>query len=473
MASGVEIETNFGIWARSLDKETCAELLQEQGVPATPVNSPADLLDSPHLAARKFFRTVELDNGQPIRVPEVPMTFDVGSEPIEELGAKSYMRDGTLTTSGRYSICDLEVAEFGHVLAVPLAGSWLGMMGARDTRIEETRRLDLYRRRGPFADGIAGPNRSGYFIAANHSKDNLVVDSDEPDDCLATIGRLVDRSDVLLENLGEARLQRLGVSKRGAREERAQRLWVSCSGLGGSGPQSHYKTYGHNLHAYGGLVFLTRGPDNELVDLGTAWADPLSGIAIATAVAAWALSENRPTCVIDVSMAEVVASNLAEYIAQASYPSNERWHSAEERKSFGGTYECGESGNLIALCISTDEEWRSLLKLFGDPSELDRDFDWLMNRSNQQEANLLLGSCFAHLEAYPLAVELQNIGICAFPVWAARDLVQDRHLKQRHFFPIVEQPELGKRSVIGIPWQFVGEQPITPGPAPILRNEAS
>jgi hypothetical protein len=43
-------------------------------------------------------------------------------------------------------------------------------MGADVVRLEDERRLDIYRRTGPFADGVAGIERGAYFAVANFSK---------------------------------------------------------------------------------------------------------------------------------------------------------------------------------------------------------------------------------------------------------------------------------------------------------------
>ena len=48
------------------------------------------------------------------------------------------------------------------MLAVPLAGALLGALGAQVTKLEDVRRIDMYRRRGPFIDREPGINRAAY-----------------------------------------------------------------------------------------------------------------------------------------------------------------------------------------------------------------------------------------------------------------------------------------------------------------------
>src|SRR5260370_40583202 len=79
----------------------------------------------------------------------------------------------------------LRILELTHVLAGPIVGSLLGAMGADVVRLEDERRLDIYRRTGPFADGIAGLERGAYFAVANFSKRSVLAGADDID-CIVT-----------------------------------------------------------------------------------------------------------------------------------------------------------------------------------------------------------------------------------------------------------------------------------------------
>jgi crotonobetainyl-CoA:carnitine CoA-transferase CaiB-like acyl-CoA transferase len=106
-------------------KIECEERMQAHGVPATALYSLRDMLKWPQFIARSSFADVT-----------------VGQLPALEVGppfrAMSYGKPAEPT-----GIRGLRIAEIGHVLAIPLATSVLGAMGAEVTKLEDPRRLDV------------------------------------------------------------------------------------------------------------------------------------------------------------------------------------------------------------------------------------------------------------------------------------------------------------------------------------------
>jgi crotonobetainyl-CoA:carnitine CoA-transferase CaiB-like acyl-CoA transferase len=462
------IEREFGRWAAGQSKASCAAMLQQQGVPVTPVNTPDDLIASPQLASRGALHKAEIGSIGTGLVPALPIAIDPepqsgGGEPV-----------ASATRSG---LTKLRIVELSHVLGVPLAASLLGAMGAQVTRVEDLSRLDTYRRRGPFAEGKPGPNRSAYFVAANFSKSNLVVDSAEPASGQA-VREAVSSADVLLENVGRNGLRRLGLDPASASPSAATaadgpgggRLTLHCSGLGQTGPQSHYRAYGHNLHAYGGIIHLTRGPADELVDQGTAWADQLNAVTMAMIIAAWALSDRQP-CDVDLSMAETVASTIGEFICEASMTSARSVSAANELHPFAphGVYASVTAD--IAMCIGRDDQWQALLAVLGSPARLAPDeFATQAGRfEHREQLDDALQDILSGAEGRALCQRLQEAGVPAHPVMKIEDLLGSEQLTARGFFPTVVQPDLGPVTCIGVPWRLAQARPAI-GPAPILAD---
>ena len=57
-------------------KEELAELLQKNGIPGLPVNSPSDFMKDPHIEARNFFSTVNHPVLGSFRQPGSPFVVD-------------------------------------------------------------------------------------------------------------------------------------------------------------------------------------------------------------------------------------------------------------------------------------------------------------------------------------------------------------------------------------------------------------
>ena len=76
-ARAAEINTVYGLLGEVFAQRNTAEwleLFRGLGIPASPLRSPQDLFDDPHLNAIGFFETVETHTG-PVRFPGVPTWF--------------------------------------------------------------------------------------------------------------------------------------------------------------------------------------------------------------------------------------------------------------------------------------------------------------------------------------------------------------------------------------------------------------
>lgn len=425
------INEHVTAWARGLDKEACAALLQSNGVPSTPVNAPGELFKSSQFKHRGAVSTTDLGG---IRV------FVLGHPWAAERGGPTdHDRTGHLA--------DLRITELTHVLAGPIIGALLGAMGATVIRLEDPDRLDIYRRTGPFAGGTPGVERGAYFAVANHSKRSVLID---PGRAVEDVGSMLEGSDVLIENVGTSRLTRLGVDPMSVAE--SGRLVARVSGFGSDGPMADYKVYANNVQAYGGLAGLTTNSDGSPARLGTVIADPLSSVVAATVIAAWAVGPARDEgAVVDLSMAEVVASTISEFVTAASAEG-----STDDGAVHRGVYRTADD-RWLAIELTEQEEWQRLAKAFGvEKIAADDDIKKL--------ASLVPGD--------ELAARLADDNVRCALVQRADELVVDPHLAARDFFPEIDHPDpdIGTARLVGLPWRFVGEGPVTLAPPPALGS---
>jgi crotonobetainyl-CoA:carnitine CoA-transferase CaiB-like acyl-CoA transferase len=339
-------------------------------------------------------------------------------------------------------------------------------------RFEDRARLDLYRRTGPFARGVAGPERGAYFAVANHSKHSLAVDVEaEPE----AGRRLVGSCDVVLENFGAKRMARLGLDPERALSERPELLYLSLSGFGQSGPLASWRAYANTVHAYGGLAHLTRDAAGQPIHITTVIADPLASLTAATVIVAWSLSERRRGGVIDLSMAEVVAGRLAEFIAAVGLGQSPGSTGGCDRFPYSphGIFEAAD-GRWLAIAVQDDSEWQALLDALERPRSL-CDPAW-SSATARWEARRAIGAVLEAItrerDAEELFHRLQRGGVRACPVWAGADLVHDEHLAARNFFPEIDPPEpdLRPARLVGLAWRFAGGGAIPLRPPPRLGS---
>ena len=450
-----EIDERISEWAATIGKIEAETLLQGHGVPATAMYSPAEIRTSPQLAHRGAFETLDLGNGR--------STTIVGS-PYRAVG-----EGAERGPARRRSLRGLKIAEVSHVLAAPLAGALLGAMGAEVTKLEDLKRIDMYRRRGPYIDNTASGERSSYFALVNHSKRSAAFDFEaEP----GRLTEILSASDVVLENVGGKRAARLGIAAAEVSRAYPGVLGVSSSGFGQDGPFSSYRAYAYNLQASCCLGFLTRSEDGEAAEIDLPWADLVSGYAVATVIAAWAVGPagNRGVG-LDFAMADLVVSHFNEFVAAAGQDagSDERVDRANEMSPCApnGVYQT-EDG-WIAISVVDDDGFGALCDVLASEPLTDPSWQEASARfERRHDLDSLLGAAIATHKAGELARELRGVGVDAEELVGPRQLPDCHQLQERGFFTPVDHPEWGTKRLIGMPWRRYGEGPIPLSASPLL-----
>lgn len=453
-----EVDRRIAEWAASMGKIEAETLLQANGVPATAMYSPAEILDSPQLDHRRAFETVELGEGRQARIVGSPYRRVEGG--VDD--------DAPRTRS----IQGLRVAEVSHVLAAPLAGSVLGALGADVTKLEDLRRLDMYRRRGPYIDNTPGTERSSYFALVNHSKRSAAFDFEAQPDRLDAI---LTASDVVIENLGGKRATRLGLSAAVVAMARPGVLAISSSGFGQDGPFSAYRAYAYNLQASGCLGYLTRSEDGEAAEIDLPWADLISGYALATVVAAWAVGPTGNSGAgLDFAMADLVVAHFNEFVAAADL--DPQSDGAVDRAN--EVSPCAPNGvyttedGWIALSVADDRDYRSLCDVLAAEPLWRPEYVSAADRfDRRRELDSELGTSTRTWKASQLARELRAVGVDAEEVVTPVQLPDIPQLQSRGFFTPVDHPDWGSKRLIGIPWRPYGGDAIPLRPPPSLDPE--
>jgi crotonobetainyl-CoA:carnitine CoA-transferase CaiB-like acyl-CoA transferase len=456
LANSEMIESEIRAWAATRTANECADLLQAHGAPAAPLNSCADLLADPDFRDGGFLQPTG-PNGQV--VPGLPALLTR----FGPTGSSELELDGP-PVAGRTRVLDL-----GNVLAGPLGTSWLGTMGLDVLKVEDPARLDIYRRRGPFIEGGDDIEHGAYFAAANYSKRSCSV-ALESDVGRSELGKLVHESDFVVENLSASRAARLGLTAAAA--SASETTLVSSSGFGRRSVKANYRAYGQIIHSYGGITYLTRDADHNFRALGTSWADPLTAAWIGVLTLGQVLRPASQRRHVDLSMVKVVARQIPEYFAAAA--SGQSFESTENSLpgyAPHGIYRCAGDDSWLALAVSDDDEWSSLVQVLAHARLRDGSLRTAAARQDAGAAlDKLMDEVLRERDADEVFERLQHAGVPCSPVMSAARLAMDAHLHQRGLIQTVHHAVWGEREVTGLPWKVVGEGPLTVRPTPLLGS---
>jgi crotonobetainyl-CoA:carnitine CoA-transferase CaiB-like acyl-CoA transferase len=166
----------------------------------------------------------------------------------------------------------LRVIDLGHALAGPFAATMLADHGADVLKIEHPERGDPMRRLGPRKDDVPL-----WWKAAGRNKRSVTLD-------FSTLRgkeillRLVEQSDVLVENFRPGTLERRGLGWEDLRRVNPGLVMLRISGFGQYGPYAARPGFGRTAEAMSGAAELTGYPDGPPIHVGYSLADTLTGL---------------------------------------------------------------------------------------------------------------------------------------------------------------------------------------------------
>src|SRR5262249_42733465 len=133
-------------------------------------------------------------------------------------------------------------------------------------------------------------------------------------------------------------------------------------------------------------------------------------------------------------------------------------------------YPCQGEDQWVAIAVATDAEWRALCDGVGSPAWVDdsRFADARGRLAHRDELDALLAEWTRRHTPYDVMHLLQAAGVAAGPVLGIVGLMDDPHLGTRGFVVEMDHPEVGLRTVAGLPARFSAMPTLAYKPAPCL-----
>lgn len=354
------------------------------------------------------------------------------------------------TASSGSPLEGVRVLDLGRVFAGPLAGRMLADLGAdvvvveapssrcaRAISIDAAKAAHLFPEDDP---GSAPWNRIGSINALHRNKRSIALDLHEPTG-RALLERLIERTDVLLENFAPGVLGELGLHEDRLRRLNPGLIHTSISGYASSGPASERVVFGPMIEAHCGLPREIGYAGDTPCRSGLAWVDP---VAATHAVAGTLVALERGSgCRVDIAMSE------AALFALGGIDASDATHGAfrgsrDPAVAPQGVYPCAGEDRFVALRIESDAEWRRLAELAALPPALAA-LDRHGRHGRHDEIDAALATWTKGHEAVALTQRLQAAGLIAAWVCDARDLFDHPQLAHRGFWQRIVHPETGSR----------------------------
>ena len=276
-----------------------------------PCQTVQDIRESPQLAAREYWQSMEPAVGRdPLEFPgpyiklgETPIEIvrrapSIGEHDDEILGAANPPAPA-VRASGNGSAAlpfeGLRVLDMSWVGVGPITMKYLADHGAQVIRVESVSRPDPARSVPPYKDGKPGFNRSQFPANFNTGKYGLGLNMSKPE-ARDLIRRIITtwQPDVLAESFTPRAMRGWGLDYPNVRKLKDDIIYYSTCQQGQTGPHASYGGYGNLAAALAGFYHVTGWPDLEPAGVYGAYTDfvnPPNGVAAVIA----ALDHRRRT----------------------------------------------------------------------------------------------------------------------------------------------------------------------------------
>jgi crotonobetainyl-CoA:carnitine CoA-transferase CaiB-like acyl-CoA transferase len=190
------------------------------------------------------------------------------------------------------ALTGLRVLDLSRILAGPWATQNFADMGADVIKIERPGEGDDTRKMGPpwIRDRDSGENvDAAYYASCNRGKRSVTLDIASREG-QAIAHRLIDASDVLVENYKVGTLAKYGLDYASVAKRNPRLVYCSITGFGQTGPYRHRPGYDFLIQGMGGLMSVTGERDDRPGGgpqrAGVALADILCGMYATSAILA-------------------------------------------------------------------------------------------------------------------------------------------------------------------------------------------
>jgi crotonobetainyl-CoA:carnitine CoA-transferase CaiB-like acyl-CoA transferase len=333
----------------------------------------------------------------------------------------------------------ITVVSLEQAIAAPFCTRQLADLGARVIKIERPGVGDFARGYDTRVKGLAS-----HFVWTNRSKESLALDVKVPEDH-AVLMKLLERADVLVENLAPGAADRLGLSYEKLNATMPGLIVCDISGYGQDGPYRDKKAYDLLIQSEAGMLAVT-GTGTEPAKVGISIADIAAGMYAYTNILAAIMQRGKTGkgSKIDISMLE----SMTEWM---SFPLYYTYDNAPAPKPTGaahatiypyGPFECGQGGSVM-LGVQNEREFASFCDKVLSNASLATDSRFSTNSSrtkNRVELKAEIDRVFAELSVAQVIERLDEASIANASVNDMQGVWKHPQLQARNRWTEVDTP---------------------------------
>ena len=333
------------------------------------------------------------------------------------------------------TVIDLTIARAG-----PTAVRQLADWGANVVRVES-----------PEGGFEAGGRSSPDYLNLHRNKRSLVIDLKHPEG-RATLHRMVESADVLVENMRSAVKYKLGFDYESLSKVNPRIILGSISGFGQDGPYGQRGGVDQIAQGLGGMMSVTGLPDQGPVRAGVAISDITAGLQLAIGILT-ALHERQRTGKgrwVHTSLLESMVGMLDFQAARWTVAGENPPQEGNDHPTLGpmGMYKTRDG--YINLAASGGRLWEAFCHELGVDSWLEdpRFATVSSRRTNKTELNQLIEELLDGDTSDNWVLRLNAVGVPCGPVNTVAEVFDDPQVKYLEIAKPVEHPVSGHIEIL-------------------------
>jgi len=364
-------------------------------------------------------------------------------------------------------LAGLVAVELGTSVAGPTGTQILAELGVEVIKIENPNGGDDARLWGPpFVNGS-----SPTFHAINRNKKSAAIDLKNENERAALRAFIIDRADIVLQNLRPGLVEHYGLDAKSLRAEKPSLVYCNLAAFGSSGPLAKNPGYDPLMQAFGGIMSITGREGEEPVRVGPSVIDQGAAMwsAIGVLAALYRRKETGEGCEVGTSLYETslswITAQFCTYFASGKLPRR------MGTENFGiAPYKAYQAlDGWIVIAAGNNNLFQRLAGALGHP-EWVNDPQMLTNPDRVTHRERLNALIADEIIKEPMDSWIDKLGaagvpcapVLTFDKIAAHPQFEATGMRQQH--PDSPIP------LMGIPLQFDGERPPLRNVSPALGN---
>jgi crotonobetainyl-CoA:carnitine CoA-transferase CaiB-like acyl-CoA transferase len=363
-------------------------------------------------------------------------------------------------------LADLKVLELAHIMSGPTTGMLLADLGADVIKVEKIPGGDDTRRfTPPEVNGEASA-----FMMMNRNKRGIALDLKAPAG-RGALQRMLDRCDVVIENLRVGTMERLGLGYDTLRRTNPALIYCAISGYGRTGPDAAKGGFDLVAQGLSGLMCITGERDGAPTKVGSPVTDINAGILGALGIVSAYVHRLRT------GEGQLVDTSLLEAGVMQTF-----WQSAI---FLGSGVEIGALGSAhpltapyqafrtrdgwITVGASNQANYVRLTQVLEAP-ELEHDARFADNAARMEHLPALVKSLterFLRKTSVEWLAALDAAGVPAGPVLSIAEMLEHPQVRSRDMLVETQHPKAGSTKAIGCPIKLSGTPTGVRRPAPL------